>query len=410
MSTLILCLPPGQPGASTLYDYALTGDGRTLSSSSSSPAALLPAATRNGEIVGVVPVAMLSWHQVELPQGVHAGSPKLRAVLGGLLEDRLLDDADRMHLALAPSASADGRFWVAACERTWLREHLQALEAAQRPVNRLVPEFAPETGPLQLYAMGDADVPQLIATGAAAGGVLRLPLTASALAMLPASADDAANADATGLFAEPALAAVAEQVLGHRVAVLTPAQRWLDAAGSRWDLAQFDLTSSSRTRTFKRLSGAGQQLLRAAAWRPARWGAALLLVANLVGLNAWAWKETSSLSSGRNTLRTVLMQTFPQVRVVVDAPLQMEREVAALRQASGAASERDLEAMLAALGAAVPPGRVPANIDYAGGEARLRGMELSADEAQKATAQLQGRNYEARVEGDALMLRHRAAP
>ena len=408
MTTLILHFPPGRPGTSAVYDYALTSDGRTLSSSSSGPAALLPLAARGGEIVGVIPVAMLSWHQVELPQGVQAGSPKLRAVLDGLLEDRLLDDADRLHLALAPSASADGRFWVAACERTWLREHLQALEAAQRPVNRLVPEFAPETGPLQLFVMGDADTPQLIATGTAAGGVLRLPLTASALPMLPVLDD--ASKGAVGMFAEPALAGVAEQVLGHPVTMLTPAQRWLDATASRWDLAQFDLISSTRARTFKRLSGAGQQMLRAAVWRPARWGAALLLMANLIGLNAWAWKETLALASGRNALRATLTQTFPQVRVVVDAPLQMEREVAALRLASGAASERDLEAMLAALGSAVPAGRVPAAIDYAGGEARVKGLALSTPDATQVQAQLQGRSYDARVEGDALVIRHRAAP
>lgn len=410
MTTLILHFPPGRPGTSAVYDYALTSDGRTLSSSSSGPAALLPLAARGGEIVGVIPVAMLSWHQIELPQGVQAGSPKLRAVLDGLLEDRLLDDADRLHLALAPSASADGRFWVAACERAWLREHLQALEAAQRPINRLVPEFAPEVGPLQLFVMGDADAPQLIATGTGAGGVLRVPLTASALALLPRVDDDPAHAGAVGFFAEPALAGVAEQVLGHPVVMQSPAQRWLDASASRWDLAQFDLISSTRARTFKRLAGAGQLLLRAAAWRPARWGAALLLMANLIGLNAWAWKETSALASGRNALRATLTQTFPQVRVVVDAPLQMEREVAALRLASGAASERDLEAILAALGSAVPAGRVPAAIDYAGGEARVKGLELSTPDASQVQTQLQGRSYDARVEGDALVIRHRAAP
>jgi general secretion pathway protein L len=59
-------------------------------------------------------------------------------------------------------------------------------------------------------------------------------------------------------------------------------------------------------------------------------------------------------------VRSALTSTFPKsVKVVVDAPLQMEREVAALRQATGAASGRDLESMLAALAAAAPAGLAP---------------------------------------------------
>ena len=51
----------------------------------------------------------------------------------------------------------------------------------------------------------------------------------------------------------------------------------------------------------------------------------------------------------REAIRNTLKQTFPQVRVIVDAPVQMEREVATLRQLAGVASTRDLESQLAAL-------------------------------------------------------------
>ena len=50
-------------------------------------------------------------------------------------------------------------------------------------------------------------------------------------------------------------------------------------------------------------------------------------------------------------VNALLVQTFPGVRVVVDAPLQMERELALLRQASGAVANDALEAMLAGVGA-----------------------------------------------------------
>jgi hypothetical protein len=69
----------------------------------------------------------------------------------------------------------------------------------------------------------------------------------------------------------------------------------------------------------------------------------LLLAANLIGLNAWAWKEQASWQSRRSAIDSTLTRTFPAVKVVVDAPVQMAREVAALRQATGAPSGSDLE-------------------------------------------------------------------
>ena len=406
MSTLIICLPLAASGATAGYDYALSPDGRSLGVHSSAPLALLPTPARGGEVVAVVPASLLSWHRVELPKGVGPGSTRLRPILEGLLEDRLLDDAARLHLALAPNADADGSIWVAACDRQWLASHLHALEAAQRPVGRVVPEFAPSTGPMRLYALDEPGFPQLVITGQNAGGVLRLPLSASASEMIPALPEGTPADDAEVMvLAEPGVAAVAEHTLHCKVSLLTRPQRWLDAARSPWDLAQFDLVSSNRTRTVKRLSGIGRELLQSPGWRPARWGVAALLLTNLIGLNAWAWREQSALDATRASMRTLLTQAFPQVRVVVDAPLQMEREVAALRQATGAASERDLETLLAAAGASLPAGRVPGGIEYAAGEAKLKGLQLSPQEASSLSLQLKNIGYAARVEGDAAIIR-----
>ena len=185
MSTLIICLPLAAPSATTAYDYATTPDGRVLAAHASAPLALLPAPAKGGDVVAVVPASQLSWHAVDLPKGVGTGSPRLRLVLENLLEDRLLDDTTDLHLALAPGASASGAVWVAVCNKAWLRGHLQALEAAQRPITRVVPEFTPETGSLHVHAVGDADLPQLVVTGEAVGSVLRLPLNAASVALVP---------------------------------------------------------------------------------------------------------------------------------------------------------------------------------------------------------------------------------
>lgn len=401
MSTLIICLPLAAPSATTPYDYAITSDGRALAGHASVALALLPAPAKGGDVVAVVPASMLSWHAVDLPKGMGPGSPRLRLVLENLLEDRLLDDTTDLHLALAPGAAAAGPVWVAVCNKAWLRGHLQALEAAQHPVTRVVPEFTPETGPLHVHAVGDADEPYLVVTGQAVSGVLHIPLNAAAVALVPPGQSD----EEWLTFAEPAVAEMAEQLLERKVTLLTRSQRWLDAARSPWDLAQFDMANSGRARTVKRLSGMLSDLLQAPSWRPARWGVAVLLGAQLVGLNAWAWKEQSVFQARRAATQGLLTQTFPQVKLVIDAPLQMEREVAILRQATGAMSGGDLETLLAVLGSATPPDRTASAIDFLAGEVKVKGLQLTAQEASGLASQLKGQGYSARQDGDALVVK-----
>jgi general secretion pathway protein L len=396
MSALIVLLPSDRASASAEFDYVVSNDGATADAHGSAQPALLPMPARGGaEIVAVAPAAKLSWHRVELPKGTTAASPRLRAVLEGLLEEQLLDEPEALHFALAPQARSGGPLWVASCDREWLRGWLQVLEAAERPVSRIVPEFAPE-GPATLYAIGDADHPVLVVAGDE--GVLTLPLATQALPLLPALSES------TRCVAEPAVAATAEQVLQHRPELLQPAQRWLQAARTDWDLAQFEFSSSGRARAMKRLGTLWADLLAAPQWRAARWGLVLLVAINVVGLNAWAWRERSTLDKKRAAMRDILTQTFPHVKVVIDPTVQMTKEVAALRQTTGAVSSRDLEAMLGAVATAPLPPHPPAAIEYNGVELRLRGLATNQDEADPVTAALAPQGYTAALQGDALVI------
>jgi general secretion pathway protein L len=401
MSSTYVLLPARAATAQTEFEYLVSSDGRTVRTHASAPAALLPAPAGAGtELVAIAPAAALSWHQVELPKGVGPRSPRLRAVLEGLLEDRLLDEPEQLHFALQPQAGG-GPAWVAVCDREWLRAATQALETAGRPASRIVPEFAPDGEPT-LYALGDPEQPQLVCAGRQ--GVWNLPLTAASLPLLPQLPDT------TRVVAEPAVAALAEQVLQH-TPVLQPApERLLAAAAGGWDLAQFEFASSGRARAFKKFSTGWGDLLRAPQWRPARWGAALLVLVQLVGLNAWAWKERSALEAKRQQARSILTQTFPNVRAVVDAPVQMEREVAALRQAAGSASGRDLETMLGVVAAAAPAGRAAQSIEYNGTELRLRGLAGNDAEARPLLQALRGQGYAGTLQGDVLVVKPETQP
>jgi general secretion pathway protein L len=402
MSALIVHLPAQPVSASTEFEYAVTLDGHAVHNHGSAQAALLPAPGGAGaEVVAIVPASMLSWHRVELPKGSTARSPRLRAVLEGLLEDQLLDEPESVHFALQPQARSAGPVWVAACDTAWLREAVQALETAARPVTRIVPEFAPEGQPM-LYALGDPQQPVLVLAGAE--GVTALPLGVQALSLLPPSVQDAP------CVAEPAVAALAEQVLQRHPVLQQAPQRWVVAAQSAWDLAQFEFSSSGRARSLKKLGAAWADLLAAPQWRPARWGVLLLVGVNLVGLNAWAWRERTALETKREAIARTLTQTFPHVKVVVDPPLQMEKEVAALRQLAGATSGRDLEAMLGAVSTAVPPQRPVNGVEFAAGELRLKGLALTTEESQDVSATLKGQGYAAAMQGEALVVSREGSP
>ena len=110
MSTLIIALPD-LASPSTEPAFVRTPDGQQTVEHGTAALTQLPMAD---EIVALVPLACLSWHRITLPR---APAGKLRAVLDGLLEERVLDDPQALHFALAPGARAgDDVRRAAACD------------------------------------------------------------------------------------------------------------------------------------------------------------------------------------------------------------------------------------------------------------------------------------------------------
>ena len=406
MSLLLIALPPGPPAS---YDFATSADGQAVTAAGSAAPALLPPAGRGVEVVALVPASQLSWQRVTLPRGTGPGAPRLRAILDGLLEEQLLDDAEALHFALAPGAQGGAPTWVAVCGRAWLAAHLAALEAAGRPVSRIAPEWPPHDAALRLTVTGEPERAQLLMSGAGVpGGAQALPFGPGALALLPAATGD--DAPPPELLAEPAVAALAEQAFQRPVTIESAPQRLLRASRGDWDLAQFEFARSGRARAAKRAGALWRDFLHAPRWRPARWALALLAAINLLGLNVLAWRTQDELAARRVANQALLTETFPQVKLVVDAPLQMAREVAALRQASGAASARDLEPMLQAFGQAAGATIAPSAIEFVAGELRLKGVPLAAAALDEAGQRLRPLGYQLRTEGDSAVLRQEAAP
>jgi general secretion pathway protein L len=151
-------------------------------------------------------------------------------------------------------------------------------------------------------------------------------------------------------------------------------------------------------------------LLRAPQWRAARLALVALVLVNLVGLNAWALREQAALQAKRQAVRAVLGSTFPKIPVVVDAPLQMAREVAVLQRASGVASGADMEAMLASLGAQLPVTQSLTAIDYGSQEMRAKAPAVEAAEQARVALALQQQGLSATWDGAQWVLKPGATP
>ena len=406
MTLLIVTLSQELPSAATVCEGVLSDDERTVSRAFESPAALLPAPA-GAQIVAVVPASRLSWHRISLPKGAlkagmfqDGGTARLRAVLDGLLEDRILDETSQLHFAIEPQPGTNEPVWVAACDRVWLHAWLAALVQAGRPVARIVPELAPPSGAaadsMSLHVTGTPDQAQLVLTGP--DGLAMLPLSVASAALIAWPED-------LGVLAEPGVAALAEHFFNRPATLQTAPERWLAATQSGWDLAQFDLRYTRGTRTRKQVSATMSSLFRAPRWRAARWAAAALVAVNLVGLQAWTWRERSALDARRTAIASLLTATFPDVRVVVDPPLQMARGLSDLQRRSGTASTADLETMLGHFKAAAPDAPAPSAIDFIAQELRMKGLDTSASAITAMSARLRPQGYSLRQDADALLMK-----
>ena len=366
MSTLVVQIPqrqhlrgstgepePSASGLSTEFSYVMSPDGLALESQGRCAAALLPKAT---SVVAVLADADVSWHRITLPK---APAARLRAALGGVLEDALLEDADDVHLALAPEAVAGQPTWVAAVSRRWLRAELAALEKAEVFVDRVVPMAWPDDPPLGHFAETE-ELPGGVAHGIALNwahpdGVASVRLHGGlARALVPQPAPPETRWSAT-----PGAVAAAEAWLGAPVRVMAPGQRLLQAARSLWNLRQFELARSNR----------GARALRDSArqffsreWRPVRYGLVALLIAQVIGLNLWAWHQRGAIETKQAAMQSLVKATYPSVSsqdVQRDADAVMQRETQALRTLAGKPGDSDLETMLQAAASAWPPERPP---------------------------------------------------
>ena len=366
MSTLVIQLPEHrrlraratdeaapEPDRRREYVYVTSDDGIEFEAQGAAAAPLLP---RASQVIAVVGETDVAWHRVTLPK---APASKLRAALVGVIEEALLEDSDAVHLAVAPLAVAGEPAWVAAVDRAWLQEELEVLQKDGVHVDRVVPMAWPDEPPMGHFhvpANADPLAPgATVLTWASVDGVATVRLDGGlARAVVPQPAPVT-----TRWTASPHAAVAAEQWLGAPVMVMPLEQRLLQAGRSLWNLRQFELARKTRGAL------AARDWLRQAmspAWRPVRIGLAVLVAAQIVGLNLWAWQQKNEVQERRTAIQALVKQSYPRVAdadIQRDATAVMLRETQALRTHAGKPAENDLEPMLQAAAAAWPNERPP---------------------------------------------------
>lgn len=341
---------PEGPWNGAELDYVLSADGFGPDTVGRAAPVLLPKAAT---VVAVLADTDVSWHRITLPK---APAARLRAALNGVLEEAVLEEEGSVHLAVAPHAQAGETTWIAAVNRAWLANELLALERAKLFVDRVVPMSWPDDPPSGHFSEAqpgaEGGLSELALTWAHVDGVATLRLKGGLVrSLLPQPLPDSARWSAT-----PRAAAAAEQWLGVPIAVMTPAMRSLQAARTTWNLRQFDLATHHRGA--RALRDGVRQFMKPN-WRPVRLGLAALAVLHVLGLNLWAWHQRAAIADRQAQMVSLLRTTYPQVRAVLDAPVQMQRESDTLRAQAGKAGEADLEPMLAAAASAWPTDRPP---------------------------------------------------
>jgi general secretion pathway protein L len=405
---LIISLPHNPKDAQSGFAH-VHSDGHQVQRNAVGAASLL--STYAGEVVAVIPHTRLSWLSVQFPPGSQGA--RLGAVLEGLLEDRLLDDVADLHCVVDPT-SADvprtgGVAIVAACSKSWLREVLAPLQASGLVVQRLVPELSPRAQPL-LCVMGKPELSQSVLCHTQ--GVTLLPPNVAQWKAFPAFTAYATLSTAQGpLVAEPAMVERVEQFLQRRPVMQNAAQRAVVAAQSDWDLAQGEWAQGTSQRFLRLSQHVWQTFFHAPAWRSVRIGLATLLTLQVLGLNAMAWREQRALDVQKVQLNQILTATFPSVRLVIDAPLQMQREVDTLQRGAGRITSTDFEPMLAATASALPEGLVPTQWHFANQVLRAQGLPFNEAQANSARATLKVKHLQLRQEGnDVWVIQPEAAP
>lgn len=345
--------PPAQHEAAdpaTLFTWLLRGeDGKLMRSGEGALDAMPPAARCHV----IVPASRVLLSSVRLPA---QNRKKFMQALPYAVEDRIMADPESVHVAPGEEQE-NGEIPVAIVDRAWLRQILDSLRGSGLKPALVIVEilFAPcKTGVWALIWRGN-------------GGFVRQ----GAHSGIPLDGGDAAQPPAALQLSIPSADQQPGSILVYHDGAGAPdLAAWSSAlgipvtAGGGW---QWPASAEHGINLLQGEFAARTQ----ADWLP-RLRPALVLAGLILGLQvAFTLGDWAMLRFEKHRLTASMEQSFrkafPDARVIVDAPLQMGRNLADLRHSAGMADQNDFLPLLAKLAPSL------------GSETRLRSLEYQQD-------------------------------
>ncbi len=392
MTTLQIYLPEAgiANDSEVAMRYVMRANTGELQRSGTALLADLPRADR---VDIIVPASLVLFTEVKLPP---VRGQKLRQLLPYAVEEKILSDPDQVQVA-AGARDELGMTRVAVVDRAWLDASCDRLrQLGMRPENGYAETCLPELEPNAWTLIWDGHA-GFVRTAVGAGLALDSMGDGAAPFALRRAVDEARTntrlPEKIILRATDAAASVADlQLWTTQLGVsVVPGQDWhwaprfLNTANAI-NLLQGDYAPSSSLRELL------PQL------RPILLLAGLIIGAQVLATGVDWWR----LNHERKTLTTEMNKTFksafPEATVVVDAPLQMQRNLAELRRASGQSQPNDFLPLLAKLMPSINTATGIEAMSYDQGTLKVDALfrdEASVTELRSQIASMPGASVEA---------------
>ncbi|MHB1590408.1 MAG: type II secretion system protein GspL [Sulfuricella sp.] len=365
-------------------EWALRDERGNLLSQGSDELAKLPGAD---ELELIAPAGVVSFSRVKLPAGK---GEKLRRLLPYAVEDRVAGEPDALHVAMGPTL--DGETAVAVVDRTWVTRVLRLFASAGLKPRRMLPETLLVGIFPGSWSVVWAEPEGFVRAGECAGQMLDGGAPPLALRLMLDEARQAGRAperltvhgDVEGL----------EQWSETLGLPVVSASGWdwrtADASAVPIDLMQGEFSSRSSLPEFlPRL-------------RPALILLGLIALLQFGGSVADWWRMKSEKQQIVKKMEQDFRRIFPEEKVLIDVPLQMQRKLDGLRRNAGILSENDFIPALARLAPLLDASgqNKVERIDFERGALKVEMLASAGGYADELRRRLQGAGLKAEVNAE----------